>query len=109
MISNSSLLQVVNVEPDVNRTVLRHNFGDVALQKLLQPNWHIAWARAAKLVVPCNNLGTVFDFGMLLQPSSNFRITRAGGDKRLELLRTNPGETKELIIERTIEVILTCC
>ena len=60
-ISQSLFLDVIDVEPDVNRAVFAEVFGDVGFEEKLEFRSHVAGAGVAHLIVPEDALGFVGD------------------------------------------------
>src|SRR5574341_436987 len=57
------LFQVVDVEPHIHRTMLRHKLGNVLLKVLLSMKAHVAEAHIAHRVVPFQDLIRILEIG----------------------------------------------
>jgi len=104
-VSGSSLLEIVDVEPDVDGPVPGDELRDIAFEKFLELDRQFADPLAAHVVVPLDDLAAFAPAGIFLDPGRHGPVLSAGGDELPESFRGQTGEIEEEIVEGTVELV----
>src|SRR4030095_1267231 len=94
-----SFFNVVNIEEKLHFAWWMTELRNVSLKILLDLLRKIAKPKATHLVIPIDNRTGIFLRRVLTDPVIDFFVSRAGGDKLLEIHRVQAGELPKVSAE----------
>src|SRR6476619_222484 len=101
-----SFFDIVNIEEKLHFTWRMTKLRNIRLKIFLNLLRKIAKPKATHLVIPFDNRSGIFLRRVLADPVIDFFVSRAGGNKVLELHRVQTGELPKVSAETTrIEVV----
>ena len=86
----------------------RHKLRNVIFHKFLDRIRHLGQAPVAPIIIPLNDFYSRSRFRLSFNPFCDLFVGGAGGDEILELVGRDFRKTEKEVVERAVEVILTC-
>lgn len=105
--SDSSLFDVVDVEPDINNFIFGDKLWDISFEEFLEDTREIDGSGIAEFIIPEDNIGFSEPEGFIRDPLFHCIVVGTGGYKILKLRWGDAGKVKELVIEWAVKFIVT--